>query len=149
MAKLKIVSKNMQFQPKRTVPDVRRHLRMFFVAGVYPKSYTYEYNRAEICSSCGKYGRYMVQGHCNVFSFFFIPLFKWGWRYTVTKSCCGQVCMLDKDLGDRLRRGEDVVITERDLDCGHAHTAGYTVCPSCGANVDPQHNFCPNCGQKL
>jgi predicted amidophosphoribosyltransferase len=57
--------------------------------------------------------------------------------------------MLDKDLGDRLRRGEDVIITERDLDCGHAHTAGYTSCPSCGANVDPQHNFCPNCGQKL
>ena len=134
---------------KNLRPQCPRGDLMFFIAGVYPKSTQLEYNRAEICGSCGKYGRYEVLGHYNVLSLFFIPVFKWGWKYTVTKSCCGQICALDKDIGDRLRQGEDLIITEKDLTCSISQRGHTYQCQNCGTEVNQAHNYCPNCGQKL
>ncbi len=87
----------------------------FFIGGISSGVKPLEYLKTVICGRCGAYGRYQVYMTYMYFSFFFIPIFKWNRRFFVEMSCCGAVYELDPEVGKRLLRGEEVVITESDL----------------------------------
>ena len=84
------------------------------------------------------------------FSLFFIPVVKWNKRYFVRSTCCGSTYSLDQELGERIRRGEHVTLSEADLELVHTGQGGFIPrCPRCGYELEGDFRFCPNCGSSL
>lgn len=88
---------------------------MFFIGGVNQGIQTLSYLRDILCPKCGKKARGDVYVIYWYFSFFFIPLFKWGKHYFVRMKCCHAVYEIDPVRGRALERGEDIDIDPEDL----------------------------------
>ena len=88
---------------------------MFFMMGITDGRKNLDYNQTEICSVCGRYGRFQVFMTYTVLSLFFIPCFKWNRHYYVQTSCCHTLYELDREIGRRIERGEDVRILPEHL----------------------------------
>jgi hypothetical protein len=123
---------------------------MFFVAGVSSKQKKLDFNQTVICSNCGKYGRYEVIMEYMYLSLFFIPTLKWNKKFYVTSSCCGSIYSLDKELGERIAKGENVTLNQMDMQvihCGDSYAAKQ--CTNCGYETDENFQYCPKCGSLL
>jgi hypothetical protein len=126
---------------------------MFLIIGISQGEKRLEFEQTAVCVRCGRYGRYEVYMTYMYFSLFFIPIFKWNKRYYVKTSCCHGVCEIDRELGERIRRGEATEIREGDLsfeDRGYA-VNGYAVkrCGHCGYETEEDFQYCPKCGRAL
>lgn len=127
---------------------------MFFMMGITDGRKNLDYNQTEICGVCGRYGRFQVFMTYTVLSLFFIPCFKWNRHYYVQTSCCNTLYELDREIGRRIERGEDVRILPEHLQkVGNGrtgyHYGGYKRCPNCGYETTEDFVFCPKCGTRL
>lgn len=121
---------------------------MFFIMGVSPKREELDFNQTMVCSYCGKYGRYSVVRESTALSLFFIPVFKWGQKYYVRSTCCGSIYSIDKELGDRIVRGENVTLTEKDLDLVYEGEKQHMKrCSNCSFETKEDFQYCPKCGE--
>ena len=128
--------------------------KMFFIGGINSGYQELRYNGSTvICGRCGAYGRYTVFMTYMVFSFFFIPLFKWNRRYYVKMSCCGSVYELNPEVGAAIARGEEREIREEDLTLRQDGDLRWNKpprrCPSCGFETGEDYDYCPKCGNRL
>lgn len=127
---------------------------MFFMMGITDGRKNLDYNQTEICGVCGRYGRFQVFMTYTVLSLFFIPCFKWNRHYYVQTSCCNTLYELDREIGRRIERGEDVRILPEHLQkvgngrAGYRY-GGYKRCPNCGYETTEDFVFCPKCGTRL
>ena len=127
---------------------------MFFMMGITDGRKNLDYNQTEICGVCGRYGRFQVFMTYTVLSLFFIPCFKWNRHYYVQTSCCNTLYELDREIGRRIERGEDVRILPEHLQkvgngrAGYRY-GGYKSCPNCGYETTEDFVFCPKCGTRL
>ena len=127
---------------------------MFFMMGITEGRKNLDYNQTEICSVCGRYGRFQVFMTYTVLSLFFIPCFKWNRHYYVQTSCCNTLYELDREMGRRMERGEDMRILPEHLKIvgngksGH-HYSGCKRCQNCGYETTEDFVFCPKCGMRL
>jgi hypothetical protein len=96
---------------------------VFLIIGISQGEKRLEFEQTAVCVRCGRYGRYKVYMTYTFFSLFFIPLVKWDKRYFVRAACCGAVCEIERELGERIRRGEVTELRESDL---HFEDHGYT-----------------------
>lgn len=124
---------------------------MFFICGISQGEKKLDFVQTLICSHCGQFGRLEVFMTYMYFSLFFIPIFRWNVKYYVKSSCCGTVYEIDPTLGKRLKRGENITLTQNDL---HTVSQGYqreqpVSCPYCGYQIGSDFEFCPKCGKKL
>jgi hypothetical protein len=122
---------------------------MFFLIGINQDSEELEYDQMMVCDNCGSYGRYRVFMTYMVFSFFFIPLFKWDRHYYVETSCCHSVYELAEDKGKAIRDGEAVDILSEDLSPINVNNRVYKKCSNCGYETDEDFDFCPKCGNRF
>ena len=131
---------------------------MFFIGGISQGQKQLQFNQLVVCSQCGAYGRYQVFMTYMYFSFFFIPLFKWGRRYYVQMSCCQSIYELDAEVGKRIARGESLEIQPGQLTLVKSgktqsewnNTWGRKKsCGNCGYETTENFEYCPKCGQKL
>ena len=127
---------------------------MFFMMGITDGRKDLDYNQTEICGVCGRYGRFQVFMTYTVLSLFFIPCFKWNRHYYVQTSCCNTLYELDREIGRRIERGEDVRILPEHLQkVGNGRSGycygGYKRCPNCGYETTEDFVFCPKCGTRL
>ena len=127
---------------------------MFFMMGITDGRKNLDYNQTEICGVCGRYGRFQVFMTYTVLSLFFIPCFKWNRHYYVQTSCCNTLYELDREIGRRIERGEDVRILPEHLQKVGNGRAGYRYgaykrCPNCGYETTEDFVFCPKCGTRL
>jgi len=127
---------------------------MFFMMGITDGRKDLDYNQTEICGVCGRYGRFQVFMTYTVLSLFFIPCFKWNRHYYVQTSCCNTLYELDREIGRRIERGEDVRILPEHLQkVGNGKSGyrygGYKRCPNCGYETTEDFVFCPKCGTRL
>ena len=125
---------------------------MFFMMGITDGRKELNYSQMEICSVCGRYGRYQVFMTYTVLSLFFIPCFKWNRHYYVQTSCCNTIYELDREIGRQIERGEDVRILPEHLQkvgSGRNGHTGYKRCPNCGYETTEDFVFCPKCGIRL
>ncbi len=127
---------------------------MFFMMGITDGRKNMDYNQTEICGVCGRYGRFQVFMTYTVLSLFFIPCFKWNRHYYVQTSCCNTLYELDREIGRRIERGEDVRILPEHLQkVGNGRSGyrygGYKRCPNCGYETTEDFVFCPKCGTRL
>lgn len=124
---------------------------MFFLMGITNGRKDLNFNQVITCPVCGLYSNYHVYMTYMVLSLFFIPCFKWNRQYYVETGCCHTVYGLDKSVGKRIARGEQVQIQPEDLQ--RLQNAGYSVrmrkCSSCGFRTLENYDFCPKCGQRL
>lgn len=121
---------------------------MFFIMGISQGQKKLSFTQTMICKICGKYGRYEVFMTYSYFSFFFIPILKWGRKYIVRSSCCGATYELNFEKGKKIASGMDVEIFESDL---KAMDTGQYVkrCEHCGYPLEREFSYCPKCGNKL
>lgn len=125
---------------------------MFFMMGITDGRKELNYSQTEICSVCGCYGRYQVFMTYTVLSLFFIPCFKWNRHYYVQTSCCNTLYELDREVGRRIERGENVRILAEHLQKLGSGRTGYTAykrCLNCGYETTEDFVFCPKCGARL
>ena len=127
---------------------------MFFMMGITDGRKNLDYNQTEICRVCGRYGGFQVFMTYTVLSLFFIPCFKWNRHYYVQTSCCHTLYELDREIGRRIERGEDVRILPEHLqkvENGRSgyHYGGYKRCTNCGYETTEDFVFCPKCGMRL
>lgn len=122
---------------------------MFFIGifGVQSKSQPIRTEQSIICPVCGAYSRYDVIQSYTYFHIFFLPVWKWNYRYFIKTRCCQRLCELDQVVGTRIARGEAVEIKSGDLNC--EGSAQPRVCLNCSRQVDPKYNYCPNCGNRM
>lgn len=124
---------------------------MFFLMGITNGRKELNFNQVITCPVCGSYSNYHVYMTYMVLSLFFIPCFKWNRQYYVETGCCHMVYGLDKSVGKRIARGEQVQIQPEDLQ--RLQNTGYSVkmrkCSSCGFRTLENYDFCPKCGQRL
>lgn len=121
---------------------------MIFIMGITTKQKKLDFYQNWICPRCGKYGRLEVYMEYMCLSLFFIPIIKWNKKYYVHSSCCGSVYSIDKELGNRIARGEGISLREEDLQpvqTGHVYYGRR--CRRCGYETYEDFNYCPKCGE--
>lgn len=73
---------------------------MFFIGGIFQGKKEFEHFRQTIvCKKCGRLCSISVFMTYTCFSFFFIPLFKWGKQYYAVSNCCHTIYAIDAELG--------------------------------------------------
>ncbi len=124
---------------------------MFFIAGVNKKREELDYYEPILCPCCSKYGRYEGFMEYNEFSLFFIPLFKFRKKYYVTTTCCKSLYKItnkEKYLMIVREQGHNVFLKDKDIELIHRGSCG-EICQNCSCPVGEDHNYCPNCGEKI
>jgi len=119
---------------------------MFFIAGMSSKQDKLDFSQTVVCSNCGKYGRYEIIMEYMYFSLFFIPILKWNKKFYIISSCCGSTYSIDKELGNRIARGENITLKEKDLQLIKSGQS-YTIkkCSNCGFETHDDYRYCPKC----
>lgn len=119
---------------------------MFFIGifGIQNKERPVREFDSIVCPNCGRLSRAELIQTYTYFHFFFIPLFRWGYRYFLRLRCCGSSYEVDKDYVEELMHSDNV-----DFDRLKKFGSSSGFCPNCGAYVNPGYNFCPHCGTKL
>jgi len=123
---------------------------MFFIFGISNGEKQLDYNQTMVCPRCGHFGRLNVYMTYMYFSLFFIPVIFWNRKYYAKSTCCNTVYSINPDLGKKIRKGEPVILSEKDLEpVGSFRQDGGSFCPGCGYPVMPDFEYCPKCGQRL
>ena len=131
---------------------------MFFICGINPVRKAIKYEKMIICNKCGRYGRYEIYITYMCFNIFFIPIIKWDKHYYLETTCCGALYELDKNIGDKLKRNENIEITEKDLtfityennnNMYYSNNVSDKKCMYCGYVGADDFEYCPKCGRKL
>ncbi len=123
---------------------------MIFVGGMSSKQEKLDFAQSILCQRCGCFGSLEVFMEYMYLSVFFIPVMKWNRRYYVRSTCCGSLYEISSELGERIRRGEHVELSEGNLKLVQQGRSGFAPrCPRCGYELDGDFRFCPNCGNQL
>lgn len=88
---------------------------MFLMIAVTTKEEPIEYDRVVRCPHCDDMGSYNIFYIYNVLILFFMPVWKWNKTYFAEKTCCHKKYILDKNVGDMIRNGEDIEINDSNL----------------------------------
>lgn len=122
---------------------------MFFVGifGIQDKTKEIHTEQNIVCPICDSFDSYQVLQTYTYFHFFFIPLWRWNYRYFLKTRCCNRVCQLEQEVGTRIEQGEQVVVQDSDLSC--SGNSGLSTCPQCGGKQEAGYNYCPQCGSSL
>lgn len=122
---------------------------MIFIGGMSSKQEKLDFAQSILCSRCSRFGSLEVFMEYMYLSLFFIPVMKWNRKYFVRSTCCGILYSLSSELGDRIRRGEHVELSEGDLQPLQQQAGFAPRCPRCGCELEGDFRFCPNCGNPL
>lgn len=122
---------------------------MFFIGGISNGEKKLDYVQTIVCSRCGAFGRMEVYMTYMCFSLFFIPIFRWNKKYFVKSSCCNNIYTLNENIGLKISRGENISISENDLELINCNQQIINRCQNCGYISNDDFQFCPKCGQKL
>lgn len=120
---------------------------MFFIGimGVDQKQKLVKEYEAFPCPNCKEDPKGKLVKIYSYFHIFFIPVLKWRVKYVMVCEACKQGFELTKEKGNAIESGESDV-TYWDLKPLQALQAR---CFKCGANLNPEHNFCPICGEEI
>ena len=122
---------------------------MFFIGGISNGEKKLDYVQSIVCSRCGAFGKMEVYMTYMCFSLFFIPIFKWNKKYFVKNTCCNSIYILDNEIGVKINRGDNILISENDLQLANYNQPTVNKCSNCGYLGDENFQYCPKCGQKL
>lgn len=126
---------------------------MFFIGvfGIEEKHKEIRNIQNIVCKDCERMTTYELIETYSFFHFFFIPIFRWNYRYYLKCRSCNTVFKIPKELGESLKMGENLSINNADLNYAfrEENVASITKCNNCGREVDYKFQYCPHCGHKL
>ncbi len=123
---------------------------MFFVFGIANGEKKLNFVQTIVCQRCGQFGRWEAYVTYMYFSLFFIPVFRWSKHFYIKSSCCGAIYEIDKELGKRIQRGEEITLNESELHIMNGQSnQRSSSCPRCGYSISTEFEYCPKCGHKL
>ncbi len=122
---------------------------MFFIIGISSGVKQLTFLQTIVCPKCDHFGRLTIFMTYTYFSFFFIPLFKWGKKYYAKTSCCNAVYSIAPELGKSIEKGETITLSQEDLHFAETEAHFGRECPLCGYPVSDSFEYCPKCGRKL
>ena len=122
---------------------------MFFIMGITDGQKQLDFNQTILCGNCGGYGRYEVFMTYTVLTLFFIPVFRWNRQYFVRTTCCNALYRLDREVGKRIAKGENVVLSDRDLQPLGTGQGSVKRCGFCGFTTTEDYEHCPKCGRRF
>lgn len=126
---------------------------MFFIGvfGIEEKYKEIRNIQNMICKDCERMTTYELIEIYSFFHFFFIPIFRWNYRYYLKCRSCNAVFQIPKALGESLKMGENSPINNGDLNYAfrEENVTSITECNNCGREVDRKFQYCPHCGHKL
>lgn len=122
---------------------------MIFIGGISQGQKDLGFLQTFICKKCGRYSSVSVFMVYTYFSFFFIPLFKWGKKYYAVSNCCQTTFSIPNEIGKAIERGESITLKEEDLEATGFEKNDCSYCPNCGFLLSPEYTYCPKCGRKL
>ncbi|HHT58042.1 zinc ribbon domain-containing protein [Herbinix luporum] len=123
---------------------------MFFIFAISNGEKQLDFNQTMICSHCGQFGRFNAYMTYMYFSLFFIPLIFWNRKYYIKSTCCNTVYSLNPDIGKKIRRGEEVSLSENDMEPLFGSGQGAKKhCAACGYLAEADFDYCPKCGSRL
>lgn len=121
---------------------------MFFIIGIDSGSKSLGVRMCRTFSCCGSFG---VMGSLTctfqVFTLFFLPIFRFGKRYFITCPNCGAVYEIAKPEGQRLEHNPAAEVDPSQM--YPVQGSSHKTCPTCRSAVDLNARFCPNCGTRL
>lgn len=89
---------------------------MFLIIFSTTKEELVNYDKVTRCHYCDDMGSYDIFYIYSVLTVFFIPVWKWNRQYIAERTCCKRRFILDYEVGEALRHGEDVEINDNDLE---------------------------------
>ncbi|MVB11903.1 zinc-ribbon family protein [Caprobacter fermentans] len=121
---------------------------MFFIIGITSGIAELGFRSCGYFPCCSLRGKTaLVTCVYKQFTFFFIPLFRFGKRYFISCPDCGAVYEIHREEGKRIERSPGSEINPDQIFRVAGRAARF--CPNCGAQVNPDSRFCPNCGARL
>ena len=125
---------------------------MFFVGifGIEEKHKEIRSIQNMVCKDCQRMTTYELIEVYNFFHFFFVPIFKWNYRYYLKCRSCTTVFQISKELGEVLKAGENPAINDEELNSvfGEEDYVSITTCSNCGREIRSEFEYCPHCGNK-
>jgi len=97
-----------------------------------------------VCPNCDRLSRIELVETYDYFHFFFIPLFRWNFKYYLKARCCNSLYEVDKDYFHELKNSNTI-----DFNRVRSVYSNPNICPNCGGFINPGFSFCPHCGQRL
>ena len=85
---------------------------MIFIGGMSTKQEKLDFGQSILCSICSRFGNLEAFMEYTYLSVFFIPVMKWNRRYYVRSTCCGSLYSISEEIGERIRRGEHIILSE-------------------------------------
>ena len=122
---------------------------MFFIGGISNKEKKLNYIQSIACSRCDTFGRMEVYMTYMYFSIFFIPIFKWNKKYFVKNTCCNSIYILDNEIGLKISKGDNVLISQNNLKLVDYKQPTVNRCYNCGYICNEDFQYCPKCGQRI
>ena len=122
---------------------------MIFIGGIATGRKDFDFRQTMICKKCGRYSSISVFMVYTYFSFFFIPLFKWGKKYYAVSNCYNTLFSIDPEQGRSIEKGERMELREEDLHLIGMDGSRSLHCTDCGYLLTPEYEYCPKCGKKL
>ncbi|MCF2612033.1 zinc ribbon domain-containing protein [Fusobacterium perfoetens] len=115
---------------------------MFFVMGFGSKDELLK-EVSFRCTNCIN-EKFELHQMSNVFSFFFIPIFRFNKKFLIVCKNCKSIYRLKNESLEKVLETSNVT-----YDDVEEIIRNNNVCKNCGHRVDETDKFCPNCGNKL
>lgn len=126
---------------------------MFFIGvfGIEEKHKEIRSVQNMVCKDCERMTTYELIEAYNFFHFFFVPIFKWNYRYYLKCRSCTTVFQIPKELGEALKMGKNPPINNEDLNhvFKEENSISVTRCNNCGREIECKFQYCPHCGHRL
>lgn len=122
---------------------------MIILYGTKTKTKDLDISGLRICKDCGSNNdNYEAFVEYNVFTLFFLPVFRWGRKYYLRSNCCSALFEIDPAVGKELENGRISTIDNEDLvQIGRGYNP--TTCQHCGYEADANFPTCPSCGKNM
>jgi len=123
---------------------------MFLVMGIQDKIKSQDHSNNVPCHVCdGMHGFELISKY-NYFHLFFLPVWRWGYDYSLRCKACGSFYTIKAESYDKCKT-ESPELSYWDLEPVNipVKQTKSLECKACGFILDSDFEFCPKCGTKI
>lgn len=123
---------------------------MFLIMGIQQKEVLKNYTKNLPCHICEGSKGFEVIETFSYFHLFFLPVWKWNFRYIIKCLSCGTYYTVKPESIKKLG-GDLSAVTYWDIEPVNMKTSQSEskICSNCGYMMQADFDYCPKCGNKV